>query len=94
MDDDCYINNKKVPVAELGKWLPDISESNADQLGGHCETILCFDKDRSADGLSVAIMILSTAGLLKSTVGLVNLTIGGIRPLLVSLQYFFGQVHS
>lgn len=44
-DDDCYINNKKVPVAELGKWLPDISESNADQLGGHCETILCFDKD-------------------------------------------------
>ena len=44
-DDDCYINNKKVPIAELGKWLPDISESNADQLGGHCETILCFDKD-------------------------------------------------
>lgn len=25
--------------------LPDISESNADQLGGHYETILCFDKD-------------------------------------------------
>ncbi|NWC07851.1 hypothetical protein HX776_03245 [Pseudomonas agarici] len=45
MDDDCYINSKKVPIAELGKWLPDISESNADQLGGHCETILCFDKD-------------------------------------------------
>lgn len=44
-DDDCYINSKKVPIAELGKWLPDISESNADQLGGHCETILCFDKD-------------------------------------------------
>ncbi|MDD0996643.1 hypothetical protein M5G20_12255 [Pseudomonas sp. TNT2022 ID1044] len=44
-DDDCYINNKKVPIAELGKWLPDISESNADQLGGRCETILCFDKD-------------------------------------------------
>lgn len=39
-------------------------------------------------------MILSTAGPVKSTVGLVNLTIGGIRPLLVSLQYFFGQVHS
>ncbi|AZE63376.1 MULTISPECIES: hypothetical protein [Pseudomonas fluorescens group] len=45
MDDDCYINNKKIPIAELGKWLPDISESNADQLGGHCEAILCFDKD-------------------------------------------------
>lgn len=45
MDDDCYINEKRVPIAELGKWLPDISESNADQLGGHCETILCFDKD-------------------------------------------------
>ncbi|HGW4727207.1 TPA: hypothetical protein ACNH51_006081 [Pseudomonas aeruginosa] len=43
MDDDCYINNQKVPVAELGKWLPSVSESNIDQLGGHCETILCFD---------------------------------------------------
>lgn len=45
MDDDCYINNKKVPVAELGKWLPTISESNVDQLGGYCETILCFDSN-------------------------------------------------
>ncbi|MFL1555079.1 hypothetical protein [Pseudomonas sp. O11] len=45
MDDECYINNQMVPLAELGKWLPDISESNVDQLGGHCETILCFDKD-------------------------------------------------
>lgn len=45
MDDDCYINEKRVPIAELGKYLPAISESNADQLGGHCETILCFDKD-------------------------------------------------
>lgn len=43
MDDDCYINNQKVPVVELGKWLPDVSESNVDQLGGYCETILCFD---------------------------------------------------
>lgn len=43
MDDDCHINNKKVPVAELGKWLPAVSESNIDQLGGYCETILCFD---------------------------------------------------
>ncbi|MNT89939.1 hypothetical protein D3C72_2307560 [compost metagenome] len=45
MDDDCYINEKRVPIAELGKYLPAISESNADQLNGHCETILCFDKD-------------------------------------------------
>ncbi|MDD2046216.1 hypothetical protein [Pseudomonas putida] len=50
MDDDCYINNKKVPIAELGKWLPDISESNADQLGGHCETILCFDENNQPMG--------------------------------------------
>ena len=45
MDDDCYINSKKVPIAELGKYLPSVSESNVDQLGGYCETILCFDKD-------------------------------------------------
>ncbi|MNE69186.1 hypothetical protein D3C80_1648950 [compost metagenome] len=44
-DDDCYINEKKVPVAELGKWLPAVAESNIDQIGGMCETILCFDKD-------------------------------------------------
>ena len=45
MDDDCYINSKKVPIAKLGKYLPSVSESNVDQLGGYCETILCFDKD-------------------------------------------------
>lgn len=43
-DDDCYIDNKKVLIADLGKYLPSVSESNVDQLGGHCETILCFDE--------------------------------------------------
>ena len=43
MDDDCYINSKRVPIAKLGKWLPEISESNANHIGRHCETILCFD---------------------------------------------------
>ncbi len=43
MGDDCYVNEKKVPVAELAKWLPSVSESNVDQLGGYCEAILCFD---------------------------------------------------
>lgn len=42
-DDDCYIKNKKVPITELDKWLPDIRESNADQLGGTWEAILCFN---------------------------------------------------
>lgn len=50
MDDDCYINEKKVPVAELGKWLPAVAESNIDQIGGYCETILCFDKDNLPAG--------------------------------------------
>ena len=50
MDDDCYINSKKVPIAKLGKYLPSVSESNVDQLGGYCETILCFDKDDQAMG--------------------------------------------
>ncbi|BAT67280.1 hypothetical protein [Pseudomonas aeruginosa] len=50
MDDDCYINEKKVPVAELGKWLPAVSQSNIDQIGGYCETILCFDKDDQPAG--------------------------------------------
>ncbi|HBN8419893.1 TPA: hypothetical protein VDT10_002351 [Pseudomonas aeruginosa] len=50
MDDECYINEKKVPVAELGKWLPAVSQSNIDQIGGYCETILCFDKDDQPAG--------------------------------------------
>ncbi|HEK0085368.1 hypothetical protein [Pseudomonas aeruginosa] len=50
MDDECYINEKKVPVAELGKWLPAVAESNIDQIGGYCETILCFDKDNQPVG--------------------------------------------
>ncbi|MEE8876486.1 hypothetical protein [Pseudomonas helleri] len=50
MDDDCYINEKKVPIADLGKWLPAVAESNIDQIGGFCETILCFDKDNQPVG--------------------------------------------
>lgn len=42
-DDDCYINEKKVPIADLGKWLPPVSQSQVDQLGGYCETYICFD---------------------------------------------------
>ena len=49
-DDDCYINEKKVPIADLGKWLPAVAESNIDQIGGFCETILCFDKDNQPVG--------------------------------------------
>ncbi|MEE1869241.1 hypothetical protein [Pseudomonas auratipiscis] len=43
MNDDCYINEKKVPIADLGKWLPAVAESSIDQLGGYCEAVLCFD---------------------------------------------------
>ena len=50
MDDECYINNQRVPVADLGKWLPAVAESNIDQIGGYCETILCFDKDNQPAG--------------------------------------------
>ena len=50
MDDECYINEKKVPIADLGKWLPAVAESNIDQIGGFCETILCFDKDNQPVG--------------------------------------------
>lgn len=50
MDDECYINNQRVAVADLGKWLPAVAESNIDQIGGYCETILCFDKDNLPAG--------------------------------------------
>ncbi|MBV2132595.1 hypothetical protein KRX52_07225 [Pseudomonas sp. MAP12] len=51
MDDECYIDNKLVPVAELGKWLPAYSQSNVDQLGGYCETYICYDQDDKPLGI-------------------------------------------
>lgn len=52
-EDDYSINNKKVPITELDKWLPDIRESNAYQLGGTWEAMLCFDsKDQPLGYLS------------------------------------------
>jgi hypothetical protein len=51
MDDECYINNNRVPVAELGKWLPAYSQSNVDQLGGYCETYICYDQEDKPLGI-------------------------------------------
>lgn len=51
MDDECYINNNRVPVAELGKWLPAYSQSNIDQLGGYCETQICYDQEDKPLGI-------------------------------------------
>lgn len=45
MDDDCYVKNKKVQVAERVNGYRTSAMSNADQLRGQRETILCYDRD-------------------------------------------------
>lgn len=51
MDDDCYINGESVPMHELNKFLPEVSQSNIDQIGGYCEGVICFDADNVPAGV-------------------------------------------
>ncbi len=51
MDDECYIDGERVPMHELNKYLPEVSQSNIDQIGGYCEGVICFDADNVPVGV-------------------------------------------
>lgn len=51
MDDDCSINGKKVPVAELGKYLPALDPSEVEADGGTCEYPICYDASYKPVGI-------------------------------------------
>ncbi|CAN7315845.1 hypothetical protein LJR071_001618 [Pseudomonas sp. LjRoot71] len=51
MDDDCSINGQKVPVAELGKYLPALDPSEVEASGGTCEYPICYDADYKPVGI-------------------------------------------
>lgn len=44
MDDECYINNKKVSVDDLSKYLPVVNEEEISSAGGYCEYPICYDR--------------------------------------------------
>lgn len=51
MDDECTINNKKVPRAQLGNYLPVVNEDEVELAGGVCEYPICYGADYKPVGI-------------------------------------------
>lgn len=51
VDDECTINGKKVPKAELKQYMPAVYELEAHNTGGHCEHPFCYDKNDKPVGI-------------------------------------------
>ncbi|MEJ3576665.1 hypothetical protein WEU41_20735 [Pseudomonas fragi] len=51
-DDDCTINGKKVPKAELKQYLPTVYELEVLNAGGHCEYPICYDENDKPVGIN------------------------------------------
>jgi len=43
LDDECYINDIKVPVDNLKDYLPIITDADVTAQGGHCEYPICYN---------------------------------------------------
>lgn len=52
MDDECYINDKRVPIDSLGMYLPKVNRDRVEAAGGVCETPICYDKDLKPIGIN------------------------------------------
>lgn len=44
-DDECTINEQRVPKSDLNQYLPEIYEMEVLNAGGYCEHPICYDKD-------------------------------------------------
>jgi len=51
LDDDCYINDNKVPVAQLSDYLPKVTQEEVDSAGGYCEYPVCYDAGDNPIGI-------------------------------------------
>lgn len=51
MDDACTINDKKVPKASLGDYLPTVNADEVSAKGGYCEYPICYDVNDNPIGL-------------------------------------------
>lgn len=52
MDDECFINNNRVPKAELPKYLPLLDPDAVEAEGGSCEYPICYNSNYKPIGLS------------------------------------------
>lgn len=44
LDDSCYVNDVKVPKADLNQFLPVVQETTVQAAGGYCDYPICYDK--------------------------------------------------
>ena len=51
MDDACTVNDKKVPKAQLGKYLPKLDADSVEAAGGYCEYPVCYDVNDNPIGI-------------------------------------------
>lgn len=51
MDDACTVNDKKVPIADLPKYLPVVNADQVSAKGGYCEYPICYDVNDNPIGL-------------------------------------------
>jgi len=51
MDDECYINEERVPVDDLVQYLPKVTREAVDQAGGYCEYPICYSTDDKPVGI-------------------------------------------
>lgn len=50
-DDECKVNGKHVPKAELKQYLPAVYELEVLNAGGYCEHPICYDKNDKPIGI-------------------------------------------
>ena len=42
-DDACYINDQKVPKAQLKQYLPTVNPKDVEKDAGYCDYPICYD---------------------------------------------------
>lgn len=50
-DDNCYVNNQKIPRAELGKYLKTVNVEDVERSGGYCEYPVCYNAQDKPIGI-------------------------------------------
>lgn len=51
LDDNCYVNGQKVPMADLPKYLPLVDPDTVVSNGGACDYPICYDGNNRPIGL-------------------------------------------
>lgn len=51
LDDSCYVNDVKVPKADLNQFLPVVQETTVQAAGGYCDYPICYDKANKPIGI-------------------------------------------